>query len=196
MRAVWIFAMLVMALGEGLAEYAAGVPAGPSTALRVKSRRYDEAAAGLAGGRRYIFAGGLAQTRPAQRKPSAPEQALFDAANRERAARRLAPLKWNPALASAARAHAQKMARENTLSHQFPGEMDLGTRVRLAGVRFRAVAENVAQGPSAASIHTQWINSPPHRANLLDPELDSIGIAVAEGQGQLFAVQDFSQANP
>ena len=188
MRAVWIFAMLVMVLGEGLAEYAAGVPAG--------SRRYDEAAAGLAGGRRYSFAEGLAQTTPAQRKLSSSEQALFDAANRERAARRLAPLKWNPALASAARAHAQKMARENTLSHQFPGEMDLGTRVRLAGVRFRAVAENVAQGPSAASIHTQWINSPPHRANLLDPELDSIGIAVAEGQGQLFAVQDFSQANP
>jgi len=179
MRAAWIFAMLVMALTEGLPQYVRAEPA-----------------AGPAGSRRYSFAEGLAQTTPAQRKRSAPEQALFDAANQERAARRLAPLKWNPALASAARAHAQKMARENTLSHQFPGEMDLGTRVRLAGVRFRAVAENVAQGPSAASIHTQWINSPPHRANLLDPELDSIGIAVAEGQGQLFAVQDFSQANP
>jgi uncharacterized protein YkwD len=88
------------------------------------------------------------------------------------------------------------MAQENTLSHQFPREMDLGTRIRLAGVRFRAVAENVAQGPSAASIHTQWMNSPPHRANLLDPDMDSIGVAVAERKGQLFAVQDFSQANP
>jgi len=174
MRAVWILVMVVGAFAEGLAQYAAGGPAGS---------------------RRYIFAGGLAQSRPAQRKLSAPEQTLFDAANRERVARRLAPFKWNAALASAARAHAQRMAQENRLEHQFPGEMDLGTRVRLAGVRFRAVAENVAQGPSAAIIHTQWMNSPPHRANLLDPELDSIGIAVAERKGQLFAVQDFSQAS-
>jgi len=88
------------------------------------------------------------------------------------------------------------MARENTLAHQFPGGFDLATRVRRAGVRFRAVAENVAQGPSAADIHAQWMKSPPHRANLLDPELDSIGIAVAERKGQFFAVQDFSQASP
>jgi uncharacterized protein YkwD len=142
------------------------------------------------------FGQGLAQARPAQPKLSAPEQALFDAANRERTARRLAPLKWSAALASAARAHARRMAQANALSHQFSGEMDLGTRVRVAGVRFRAVAENVAQGPSAAVIHAQWMNSPPHRANLLDPELDSIGIAVAERNGQLFAVQDFSQASP
>jgi uncharacterized protein YkwD len=124
------------------------------------------------------------------------EQAIFDSANRERAARRLPPLKWSATLASAARVHAQKMAQKNTLSHQFPGEMDLGMRIRVAGVRFRSVAENVAQGPSAAVVHKEWMNSPPHRANLLDPELDSIGVAVVERNGQLFAVQDFSQANP
>jgi len=183
MRAVWIMVMLVTACGEGIAHYAAGLPAGPSTALRMKSGRYS-------------FAEGTAQAGRAQQKLSAPEQALFDAANRERAARGLRPLQWSAALASAARAHAQKMAQENRLEHQFPGEMDLGTRIRLAGVRFRAVAENVAQGPSAAGIHAQWMNSPPHRANLLDPELDSIGIAVAGPNGQLFAVQDFSQASP
>jgi len=143
-----------------------------------------------------VVAAGLSQIAAAQRRASGPELALFNAANRERTAQRLSPLKWSPALASAARAHAQKMAQANKLEHQFPGEMDLSTRVRLAGVRFRAVAENVAQGPSAASIHAQWMNSPPHRANLLDPELESIGIAVAERKGQLFAVQDFSQAYP
>jgi uncharacterized protein YkwD len=151
-----------------------------------------------------MLAHGLAQTKsvPAKAGPatapkmSASEKALFDAANRERAARKLAPLKWNASLASAARAHARKMAQENRLEHQFPREMDLGTRIRVAGVPFTAVAENVAQGPSAAGIHAQWMNSPPHRANLLDPELDSIGIAVAEGKGQLFAVQDFAAANP
>src|ERR1700739_1818515 len=38
------------------------------------------------------------------------------------------------------------------------------------------------------------MNSPPHRANLLDPHLDSVGIAVAEHNGTLFAVEDFPLA--
>jgi uncharacterized protein YkwD len=148
-----------------------------------------------------MLAGGFAQTRSASAKPaaapklSASEKTLFDAANRERAARKLAPLKWNASLAAAARAHARRMAQENRLDHQFPREMDLGTRIRAAGVRFTAVAENVAQGPSASGIHGQWMNSPPHRANLLDPEMNAIGIAVAESKGQIFAVQDFAALN-
>ncbi len=38
------------------------------------------------------------------------------------------------------------------------------------------------------------MNSPPHRANLLDPQLDSAGIAVENRHGTLFAVEDFSLA--
>ena len=142
-----------------------------------------------------VLATVVPQVVPAQQKGS-PEQALFEAANRERKAHGLAPFKWSAGLATAARTHALKMAQENTLSHQFPGELDFAARVRRAGVHFSGVAENVAQGPNAANIHTQWMNSPPHRANLLDPELDSLGIAVAERNGQFFAVQDFSQAPP
>ena len=122
-----------------------------------------------------------------------PAQALFESANHERASRGLTPLKWSPALAAAARQHAQRMAAQNTLSHQLPGEPDMATRATQAGAHFSALAENVAEGPSAAAIHREWMNSPPHRANLLDPHLDSAGIAVAEGSGVLFAVEDFSR---
>ena len=38
------------------------------------------------------------------------------------------------------------------------------------------------------------MNSPPHRANILDPEMDSLGVAVIERNGELFAVQDFALA--
>jgi uncharacterized protein YkwD len=133
--------------------------------------------------------GGAARTAP-----SKDEQNIFDSANRERAARQLLPLKWNALLASAARAHAQKMAQAGTISHQFPGEMDMGMRIRVAGVHFISAAENVAQGPTAAVIHQEWMNSPPHRENLLDPELDSMGVAVVARNGELFAVQDFALA--
>ena len=132
------------------------------------------------------------------------ERALFDAANRERAAQGLAQLRWDNALAKAARDHAQLMAQRNTLSHQFPGEPALQDRARVAGARFTEIAENVAEGPSADVIHASWMHSPPHRANLLDPELTAIGIAVVGsasrdgagrgGAGMLFAVQDFSQS--
>jgi Cysteine-rich secretory protein family len=65
-----------------------------------------------------------------------------------------------------------------------------------AGLRFSLIAENIAEGPSANNLHQQWMNSPPHRANLLDPELNAVGIAVVQGAGILFAVEDFSAAVP
>jgi hypothetical protein len=130
----------------------------------------------------------------AQGNHDGPEQILFQSANRERAARALPPLKWNAALAGAAGQHAVLLARQNALSHQLPGEPGLADRVARVGARFSTIAENVAEGPSAESIHEQWMKSPPHRGNLLDPQLDSVGIAVAERQGALFAVEDFVQS--
>ncbi len=122
------------------------------------------------------------------------EQTLLQSANRERAAKGLAPLKWSDALAEAARQHAVRMAQQNTLSHQLPGEPALAERASRAGARYHILAENVAEGPSAQSIHQEWMDSPPHRANLLDRQMDSVGIAVAVRDGTLFAVEDFSLA--
>src|SRR5258707_6243496 len=106
-----------------------------------------------------------------------PAQILFESANRERAAKGLGLLKWDPALAAAAHQHAQRLAEQNTLSHQLPGEPDMLARAKQAGAHFSSLAENVAEGPSAEEIHKQRMHSPPHRANLLEPPLNSIGIA-------------------
>jgi uncharacterized protein YkwD len=150
----------------------------------------------------------------AQSQPGSAERLLFEAANRERAAQGLTELRWDDTLANAASEHALLMAQRNTLSHQFPGESALQDRARVAGARFTEIAENVAEGPAADVIHSSWMHSPPHRANLLDPELTAIGIAVVgsasrEGAGSttnrssdsggrsagmLFAVEDFSQS--
>jgi uncharacterized protein YkwD len=144
----------------------------------------------------------------AQPQTASAERALFEAANRERTAQGLAQLRWDDALAQAAREHALLMAQRNTLSHQFAGEPALQDRARTTGARFTEIAENVAEGPSVEEIHSGWMNSPHHRANLLDPQLTAIGIAVvgtalrggagmgygSGGAGMLFAVQDFSQS--
>jgi hypothetical protein len=129
---------------------------------------------------------------PARRQTKDPAQSLFESANHERLAHGLAPLNWSATLAKAAQQHALRMAAQDTLSHQLPGEPGMAARASQAGARFSSLAENVAEGPNAASIHQQWMNSPPHRANLLDAQLDSVGIAVAEHKGTLFAVEDFS----
>jgi uncharacterized protein YkwD len=132
----------------------------------------------------------------ARPQAGAPESQLLEAANRDRASAGLHPLRWDMSLAAAARQHAQRMAQANTLSHQFPGEPPVQQRATQAGARFSMIAENVAEGPSAAHLHQQWMHSPPHRANLLDPELNAVGIAVVQSGGMLFAVEDFSVAVP
>lgn len=124
------------------------------------------------------------------------ERVLFDASNRERAARRLPPLRWDATLARAAREHALLMARTGAISHQFPGEPGLSTRISQAGARFTLVAENVGDAESVQNLHTAWMKSPPHRANLLHPEVDAVGIAVAERNGLLYAVEDFARLVP
>jgi hypothetical protein len=134
------------------------------------------------------------QPNSAQGSHDGLEQILFQSANHERTVRGLPAFRWNAALADAAEQHAVLLARQNTLSHQLPGEPGLAERTAHAGARFSTIAENVAEGPSAERIHEQWMKSPPHRANLLDPQLDSVGIAVAEHNGTLFAVEDFVQA--
>ena len=127
-------------------------------------------------------------------KPSAEEQFFFDSANRERAAQQLPPLKWNSALAEAAHHHALLMAKQEDLSHQLPGEPPLVQRAAQAGARFSTVGENIAVGSQAPPIHTGWMHSPGHRANILDAHFTALGVGVVEDNGQLWAVEDFSVA--
>jgi hypothetical protein len=141
-----------------------------------------------------VLCSAVAVPAGAQAPRESAERILFDAANRDREARQLRPLRWDNSLANGARQHAQRMAQQNTLAHQLPGEEDFKARALRAGARFSSLAENIAEGPNVPGIHTQWMNSPPHRENLLDPKLDSIGIAVAERGGEIFAVEDFSLA--
>jgi hypothetical protein len=131
----------------------------------------------------------------AAQKPSVDERFFFDSANRERVAQQLPPLKWDNALAEAARQHALLMAKQVNLSHQLPDELPLDQRAGQAGARFSQVGENIAMGPQAPAIHTGWMHSPGHRANILDVHFTALGVGVVEDDdGDLYAVEDFSEA--
>jgi uncharacterized protein YkwD len=127
-----------------------------------------------------------------QQYPSSAEWKLFNSANEERKAIGVAPLRWDEHLAAAARRHAQEMARRNKIAHEFPGEASLPVRITKVGVHFSAVAENVADAPSVSRIHELWMHSPGHRANILDKQMDTLGVAVIERNHQYFAVEDFA----
>jgi uncharacterized protein YkwD len=130
----------------------------------------------------------------AQQKTSDAEQELFNAVNHERRAHGLPSLRSDDALINAARTHARRMAEQGTVSHQLGGEPSLPSRAKAAGARFSWLSENVDEGANAAAIHQSFMKSAQHRANILDSDMDSAGIGVAERKGQMFAVEDFSKA--
>ncbi len=135
-----------------------------------------------------------AATLQAQQLPNGQQQKLFDLTNQARMDQGLQPLHWDAALAAAAQAHAQKMLDQHSLSHQLPGEPDLQTRAAQAGAHFREIAENVAMGNGAEGVQKEWMNSPPHRANILDPKLDHVGVGVVEHAGYWYAAVVFDNA--
>ena len=140
-----------------------------------------------------VLLGAACQTF-AQQTPSPPDQTVLDLTNQDRSAQRLGALTWDPSLASAAAAHAQAMVRANSLSHQLPGEPNVADRAAQQGAHFDAIAENIAFGYAPAGIERQWMHSAPHRANILDPRMNRIGIGLVSSGGVLWAVEDFSAA--
>ena len=100
--------------------------------------------------------------------PAAAEQ-LLAMANEARAEAGAGPLKWDGALAIAARQHCLRMAAEGPISHRYAGEPDLAERAGEA-----------------------WMHSPGHRANLLNPSVDRVGLAVVASRGELYAVADYA----
>jgi hypothetical protein len=129
-----------------------------------------------------------------QQMPNNQQQKLLDLTNKARTDHGLPPLHWDAALAAAAQTHAQKMFDQHSLSHQLPGESGLQDRTAQAGAHFREIAENIAMGNGAEGVQKEWMNSPAHRANILDPKITNIGIGVVEHAGYWYAVVDFDSA--
>jgi len=133
----------------------------------------------------------------AQTDASPAEQSLLQLANQARAAHNLSPLHWDSTLAHAARAHAKWVIHQPNELHQYPGEPDLMTRGAQAGAHFSTIAENIGgHADDPAALQQIWMTTPTHRANLLDPNLNAVGIAVIEDQGLLYAVEDFARSVP
>ncbi|MFF4804955.1 CAP domain-containing protein [Streptomyces sp. NPDC001351] len=102
--------------------------------------------------------------------------------NRERAGAGLPPLATDPLLATAAQAHSADMVARAFYSHTSPEGSRPWDRAAAAGARRRSIGENIACGQrSPAEVVDGWMNSPGHRANILEPDFTHIGIGFAGG---------------
>ena len=140
------------------------------------------------------------QARPLQIQSSHAIQAeawqIVLLANQARAAAGAGPLKWDAALAAAARRHCLRMVAEGPISHQYADEPEISLRAAQAGAHFSLIEENVAFAPTPAAIHDAWMQSPGHRANLLNPKVDRVGVAVVASRDGLYAVADYARDVP
>jgi uncharacterized protein YkwD len=106
-----------------------------------------------------------------------------------RAAHGLAPLRANQALARAARWHSRRMVAQRSFAHVEPGGDGPAQRIAatgyLRGARSWRLGETIAWGTGSyatpRAIVRGWMASPPHRATLLDPGLQNVGVGVAAG---------------
>lgn len=123
---------------------------------------------------------------------SAAEQKMFNLVNDERETITLSPLKFDPELQKVARAHALDMFANGYFSHtNLQGESPFD-RMQKAGITFKIAGENLALAPNVDLAHNGLMNSPGHRANILDPKYGRVGIGVINGgpYGEMF-VQEF-----
>jgi uncharacterized protein YkwD len=100
--------------------------------------------------------------------------------NAQRKANGLSPLKLSTKLDKAAQGHACDNATRRSISHDSSDGGTLKTRLRKAGYRFRAAAENTGRGFGTGTRAVEWwMNSPHHRDNILFPRVKDVGIGIA-----------------
>ena len=112
--------------------------------------------------------------------------------NAERGKRRMRRLRLNRRLSDAARRHASDMVRRDYFSHDSASGQSFVDRIKNTGYLQTAaswyVGENLAWGANErATPHSQlvaWMNSPGHRANILNRRFREIGIGVVTGAPQ------------
>src|SRR6478752_193476 len=130
---------------------------------------------------------GLGATQGAGAADPGAENDFAARINALRASVGAAGLTQHPVLTAKAEAWAQHMADTGCLCHS-----NLSDGVT---VGWRKLGENVGRGPSVASLHDAFVNSPAHQANMLDGAFGWVGVGVAYGGGQMWVAEVFMQGD-
>lgn len=108
------------------------------------------------------------------------QQEVLAHLNAERRAHGLPAFKLSAKLDKAAQGHACDNARRRSISHDSSDGGTLKTRLKRAGYKYRAAAENTGRGfGTGARAVDWWMNSPKHRSNILLGKVREVGIGIA-----------------
>ncbi len=123
------------------------------------------------------------KVRKGPREIDRAERFVFDKVNEIRKESRLPVLELSSQLSKAARGHSREMAASGRFAHEGIGGTTPADRVEAAGISYRGLAENITMNnnPDAAVLQAvrDWMNSPGHRKNILDPRFRITGVGVA-----------------
>jgi uncharacterized protein YkwD len=103
--------------------------------------------------------------------------------NAARAARGIPKLTVRSHLVSVARQWAATMASQNKLYHNPQLTSDVNN--------WRYVGENVGYGPDALTVHVAFMNSPAHRANILDRDYTEVGVGAVVSGDRVWVAEVF-----
>ncbi|MFZ5634623.1 MAG: CAP domain-containing protein [Bacillota bacterium] len=119
---------------------------------------------------------------------TADEKRMLDLVNSERARNGQALLKPNLKLTGLARLKARDMIEKNYFSHTSPTYGSPFDMMRQFGITYRTAGENLAGAPTVDMAHTNLMNSPGHRANILNGSFKEVGIGIISGgpYGKMF----------
>ncbi|MFJ8085896.1 sigma-70 family RNA polymerase sigma factor [Streptomyces sp. NPDC096205] len=117
---------------------------------------------------------------------------VLELVNAERAKAGCSPVRQNATLDTAAQRHSDDMAARDFFDHTNPDGQDPGDRITAAGYRWSTYGENIARGQqTAAEVMQSWMNSPGHRANILNCSFAETGLGVHQGAGGPWWTQVF-----
>ncbi|MGW2117039.1 CAP domain-containing protein [Streptomyces zhihengii] len=124
--------------------------------------------------------------------PDGVEAQVLALVNKERAAAGCGPVTANAKLTKAADDYSDVMAASGVMSHTGPDGSTMTSRVEAAGYAWSTLGENIARGQAdAEAVMDAWMNSPGHRANILNCSFDELGVGVHMGDGGPWWTQNF-----
>lgn len=119
---------------------------------------------------------------------TADEQKMLDLVNAERQKAGVKPLKIDMRLVEISRKKSQDMIDKHYFGHTSPTYGTPFDALKANGVSYRYAGENIAGAPDVKTAHEALMKSPGHRANILNPNYNYIGIGIVDGgpYGKMF----------
>ncbi|MCR4430218.1 MAG: CAP domain-containing protein [Tepidanaerobacteraceae bacterium] len=119
---------------------------------------------------------------------TADEQKMLDLVNAERKKAGVEPLKIDMRLVEISRKKSQDMIDKNYFSHTSPTYGTPFDALKANGISYRYAGENLAGAATVEEAHKALMASPGHRANILNPNYNYVGIGIIDGgpYGKMF----------